>query len=211
MLAGVVVAEFPGRRQPADDFAAGFLQFDRAPHHPFLEVAIERLGLAPQQLQRQRIAHPVQHFPDHDRLGQIVAHPGRQGLLAAALVGLGRQYDDGMGDIGPGFPDCRDEAEAVEIRHAQVEQYQVEGVGGAQIEREPVQARRGRFEIVVAVVFEQGPDQFDIGLVVVDDQDPRGPQHTIGDRYHQAPSESLPPSTSSSAARNAEISSGLVR
>ena len=78
-----------------------------------------------------------------DRLGQEVVHAGRQAPLAVLLPRPRRQGDDGQ--VAPRgalpLPDRPDDLEAVQLRHVDVQQQQVEGPRLRQRQRLPAVAR----------------------------------------------------------------------
>ena len=105
-----------------------------------------------------------------DRLGQEVVHAGRQAPLAVFLPRARRQGDDGqMAPRGPlPLPDRLDDLEAVQLRHVDVQEQQVEGALFRQGQRLPAVARQPH---AVAPPGEQLLQELRVELVVLGHQD----------------------------------------
>ena len=78
-----------------------------------------------------------------DRLREVVVHAGREAVIAVFLPRARRQGDDGQ--MSPGgplpLPDRPHDLEAVELRHVDVQEQQIEGNFSHQVQRLPAVGR----------------------------------------------------------------------
>ena len=169
MQAGLGIAVFGRARQPQDgvvlalgDDAGGALDLLGQRRGPLGQ----RLLAAPQ---RKHVLGPCQELGPVDRLGQEVAGPARQRVVAHLGLVAGGDHQDRHVGLARMQAQLLDEGQAVDHRHHVVEQQQVEVVGQA-----PLQRRHRVGEIDAGHRRElacQRLQQRDVDPVVIDDDD----------------------------------------
>ncbi|KIN89120.1 hypothetical protein PO78_1608 [Thauera sp. SWB20] len=125
-------------------------------------------ALLHQALHVQDVADALQHLDLVEGLGEEIARAEFERAVTGGIVDL-RGEDDDRRRLRAARRQPLHELEAVQVRHAHIEQDEV-----GRVLRHPRRhpARVGdAFETQVARVFEQGEQQLDVGGVVVDDQD----------------------------------------
>ncbi|MNC57468.1 hypothetical protein D3C75_1071320 [compost metagenome] len=117
----------------------------------------------------ESIADALHHFLLVERLGEEVARAQVEGLHAGVAVGLRGQHDDWRRLFRPAGFQPAEHLMAAQVRHVDVQQDQVRqlllehGLDPARVV-DPV-------AVPVAVLLEQGQQQLDVDLTVVDHQD----------------------------------------
>ena len=162
------------------------------------ELQMEQAGL-------EEITDPKEHLDMLERLGQEVLRPALEHAAFGLERHVGRQ--DQNGEIRRWLHqrlDLREDLEAIQVRHREIEQDEVGPNRGVERQR-LARVRRGRHG-GVALALEQPLEEPHVGGLVVDDQD-SGALEAL--RVHQALREAG--SASSRSTRNCRTSSGLVR
>ena len=180
MLAGVVVAELRGLRQPLDDLDLRRLQLARALAHLRFEHLVLALDLQIEEPRLEQRADPEQDFVGVERLVDEVFGAARQRLASCLRRHVAGEHQDrqvgGLDDLVELVHHC----EAVQVRHVKVEQDEIRPV---------LHVQRRRFARVVRAVERVKParsqhatQDFHVAGLVVDDEDARVLEAALGHR-----------------------------
>ena len=126
VLARVVVAILGREREPVENLEPGVLELLRAFADASLELASLLFEQEVAEAGLQQVADPQHDLDGVERLGEKVPGPHRERFLAALREHVRRQHEDGeVSMMSKARREPSEHAEAVEVRHVQVEQQQV--------------------------------------------------------------------------------------
>ena len=139
--------------------------------HAGLEDGLVAVQLGVQRTGLEQVVDPQQQLGVAERLGEEVARTDGEGALTGRLGDVGGEHQDRHVAVGCDQRlDLGHHLEAVRRRHVEVEHQQV-GLEG----HEPLHREAGvvdGLEVGVPGALEHAPEDHEVGVLVVDDEDP---------------------------------------
>ena len=172
MKAGFGIAELRRQSQPVDDLQTRLVKFPR----PFPNFQFECLVLLGKHIMEdshgEQIVDAVEELHLVEGLGDEFGSAHFQSANAGVMIIAGGQHHDRHGvpvtDLGPVLQNV----EAVEVGHIDVEQEQVESLRRQQAA--DLTGVGDAVNVAIGFFFEDFLQKFDVGRVVIYDQDVRG-------------------------------------
>ena len=168
MVAGFIIAVFPGAPETVDDFLARVLQLLCPLTHLRFQNLVEVAVAVVEDPDLQQVANPANDFGNIKRFAEKVACAGGQRSLPDCGVIHGGQYQNRNIGIGLHFLQLFHDAKAVQLRHVEVQQNQFGFF--LLVDTEDFLGVLGAEYIGVAFLAQNLLEQHHVGGLVVDNQ-----------------------------------------